>query len=243
LDVVRAISLSSERCNLTAKVLAADTGTPSITCYRILRTLIANDWIRPIIGGGHELSHGLLALVRQGEPLEGLIAAARPELAKLARKTGLTTKLSIRRNDRSITLCRCESPREASVSVREGAAFPLAYGSSGAVLLSPVDPREIAEILQKMPPVCWKYQAKKDVYKRIHDLKSAGYCVDAGSLNPGLRSISVPVYGHDGNCLAALTVIGFPNDLTPAAHPELKKGLLRCSKSITKRLMSTSDLK
>lgn len=239
-DVLRAIALSGNRGELSVKALAAETGISSITCYRILRTLIANDWVRPILGGGHELSEGFLALAGQSRPLDGLIAAARPELARLARKTELTVKISVRQEDRAVTICRCESPRETAVSVREGAAFPLAFGSSGAVLLSVLKHGEAEAVLRRMPAACWKYQTQKDVLGRIGDLRERGYCVDAGTHNPGQFALSVPVCGRGGEVAAALTAIGFPDDLRPACHGKIKSALQACARAITKRL--TPDL-
>lgn len=235
LQLVQTIARSQGRSNLTAKVLAAETGIPAITCYRILRTLMAHDWIRPIPGGGHELSLGLLTLVQQGQPLEGLIAVSRPELSKLAAKIELTVKVSVRRDDQAIALCRCESPRETSVSTREGAAFPLAEGSSGAVLLSRLEQKEIAAILRRMPASCWKHQNHQLVYDRIQHLKQHGYCVDAGIFNPSHYAISVPVLGVNKECIASLTAIGFPDDLPKSRHAKLKKEMQACSQSITQR--------
>lgn len=235
LQLVQVIARSENRSNLTAKALAAETGIPAITCYRILRTLMAHDWIRPIPGGGHEPSLGLITLIQQGQPLEGLIAVTRPELAKLAAKIELTVKLSIRRDDFAFALCRCESPRETSVSTREGITFPLAEGSSGAVLLSRLDPKEITTILHRMPASCWKHQTHQLVFDRIKHLKQHGYCVDAGIFNPSHYAISVPVLGLDKECIASLTAIGFPDDLPQSRHGKLKKEMQTCAQAITKR--------
>lgn len=235
LQVIQTIARSQGRANLTAKALAAETGIPSVTCYRILRTLMAHDWIRPIPGGGHELSLGLLTLVQQGQPLEGLIAVTRPELAKLAEKIELTVKLSIRRDDLAVALCRHESPMETSVSTREGATFPVAEGSSGAVLLSRLDTKEIAAILKRMPTTCWKHQTQQIVYDRLKFLKKNGYCVDAGIFNPSHYAISVPVLGLNDEVIASLTAIGFPNDLPNSRHPKLKKEMQLCANAITRR--------
>lgn len=238
LEVVRAIALSKERYNLTAKVLAAETGISSTTCYRILRTLIAHDWVRPVQGGGHEVSHGLLTLAKQGESHDRLISAARPELAKLALSTKLTVKISVRQDEQALTICRCVSPLETSVSVREGATFPLAYGSSGAVLMSELSLRDVEDIFVRMPAICWKNQTRKQVWERIRFLKTHGYCCDFGSYNPGYSTLSVPIAGENGECIGAFTAIGFSQDLLPAMQPRLKKDLLAGSRRISKRFLA-----
>jgi len=236
LDIIRTIALGANRDDLTVKTLAAETGVPSITCYRILRTLIAHDWVRQVDKGSHELSQGLLALVKQGQGFDELIFASLPELAKLSRKIELTVKVSVRQGDKAVTICRTESPRETSVAVRQWATFPLAYGSSGAVLLSNLAKDEVMELLKKMPAVCWKHQSRNDVHERITRVRSHGWCVDAGTYNPGHFAISVPILSRNHECIAALTAIGFPDDLKPSRQAGVKAELQATSLRITKHL-------
>ena len=56
--------LAAERGETTTKALALRLGVPRTTCYRLLRSLVARDWVRPLPGGGHALSVGLLPLLQ-----------------------------------------------------------------------------------------------------------------------------------------------------------------------------------
>lgn len=199
----------------TIKGLAFSLGVPRTTCYRILRSLIAKDWVRPVEEGRHELSLGILPLLRPLRQAERLAVAVQPTLAALAQRSGLTAKASVRQGDYAVTVARCESPQATSVAVRQGAAFHLALGSSGAVLLSELPREDVQHLLDRAPEECWDAQQAEDVFRRIRELRAQGWCADLGSYRPGLHAISAPLHDAEGNIAAAITIIGFPHELPP----------------------------
>jgi DNA-binding IclR family transcriptional regulator len=131
--------LAEGRGPATTKALEQTLGVSHSTMYRILQTLAEEDWVRQRGKGEFELSVGLLPLFQPLVRHELLVSAVRGPLEKLCRDTGLTCKLSVLQGNFAITLFRTESQRATSVQVKSGAAFHLALGSSGAVLLSGLD--------------------------------------------------------------------------------------------------------
>lgn len=208
--VLRAVA--GGRTETTTKALAHDLGISHSTAYRILQTLIAEDCVRAVPGGGHELSFGLLPLLQSLARHELLVETARPVLAQLAADTGLAAKLSVRQGPQAVALVRAESPRETSVSVRVGSAFHLTFGSSGAVLLSELPAAERARLLAEAPKSCWEHQSRADVEKRIAECRRLGVCSDFGGYRPSVHAMSAPVRGHGGVIVAALTAVGFVQD-------------------------------
>lgn len=206
--------LAEEPGETTTKALAYRLGIPRSTCYRILRSLAARNWVRPLPGGGHALSLGLLPLLASFHPLEALARTLQPSLEALARATRLTAKASVRQGDVAVTVARCESPEGTSVSVRIGASFHLAFGSSGSVLLSDLPTGEVQELLDRAPAECWQSQDQKEVARRLRELKSKGWCSDLGTFRPVCHALSAPVTGAHGRIAAALTVIGFSHEVT-----------------------------
>ena len=122
--------LAEERGETTTKALALRLGVPRTTCYRLLRSLVARDWVRPLPGGGHALSVGLLPLLQPLREVEDLAGVVQRVLDELALRSGLTAKVSVRQGDDAVTVARCESPQATSIAVRIGASFHLALGSS-----------------------------------------------------------------------------------------------------------------
>jgi DNA-binding IclR family transcriptional regulator len=205
--------LAEEQGESTTKALALRLGVPRTTCYRLLRSLIAQDWVRPLPGGGHAVSVGLLPVLQPLREVEDLAGVVQPVLDELALRSGLTAKVSVRQGDEAVTVARCESPQATSVAVRIGASFQLALGSSGAVLLSGLSRPEVEDVLERAPEGCWSHQERADVDNRLARLQAQGWCADLGTYRPSCHAISAPLHNARGEVVAAMTIIGFPQEL------------------------------
>jgi DNA-binding IclR family transcriptional regulator len=203
--VLRAIAEENE--GMTTKVLAHMLGISSSTTYRIMQTLLAEDWVRVTSAGHYELSWGLRSLLRPPSQYERLIETARPFLAQLARETGLVSKLSVQQGEQAVALARAESPQGTAVSVRLGATFSLSLGSSGSVLLSELPIAERRRLLALAPQECWERQTPADVEKRIADCRRSGVCSDFGTYRSSIYALSSPVRSREGGIVGAFTVI------------------------------------
>lgn len=232
--VLRAIPTAGD--DTTTKALAQTLDLPHSTTYRILQTLIAEDWVRPAPGGRHELSFGLLPLLQPLVKHESLIETARPLLTRLAADTGLAAKLSVRQDTQAVTVLRAESPRETSVSVKVGAAFPLALGSSGAVLISELPAADRQAVLDQAPKACWAHQSRTDVEARIRDLRRTGVCADFGGYQPSVHALSAAVRDRSGAVVGAFTLVGFSQDFDGKKNKTLARELLAAAAACTRRL-------
>lgn len=224
----------------TIKALEVNLGLAHSTCYRIVQTLVDEEWLRPLPGGRFALSAGLLPLL---EPLAGyklLIDLVRSRMANLSAETGLLVKLSVRQGNFANTLFRVESPLPASVSTRVGASFHLAYGSSGAILLSELPERQRAAIVATAPPECWQYQTPADLAARLAEFKRTGACSDLGHFHPNYHAVSAALRGRGGHVVAAVTIVGFPQAIKSAIVPDLKKALLRCTAALQHTLKESN---
>jgi DNA-binding IclR family transcriptional regulator len=198
--------------------------------------LIARDWVRSAEGGRHELSLGLLPLLGPLRPVAALAAAVEPALRLVAAQTQLTAKVSVRQGDYAVTVARIESPQQTSVAVRLGAAFHLAYGSSGAVLLSSLTKAEVEHAVAHAPAECWEHQQPDDVGKRLKELRDKGWSADLGTFRASCHAISAPLRDARGNVLAAMTIIGFPHELPKKRTGALAKLLLEGARQAEKEL-------
>ncbi len=132
-----------------------------------------------------------------------------------------------------MTLFRTESPRATSIHVKTGSAFHLVLGSSGAVLLSALNPAARQRIIENAPDECWQFQTRADVSRRIADVAKGGASADSGSYRPMVFAISAPLYDRSGAIVAAITAIGFREDFDgPRMKPNRKRVIetaARCS--------------
>ncbi len=224
----------------TTKGLAHQTGAPHSTAYRILQTFMAEDWVRPVSGGRHELSFGLLPLLQPLMRHEVLVETVRPFLKSLAADTGLAAKLSVRQGSQAVALVRAESPRETSVSVRVGASFHLALGSSGAVLLSDLTLEERRTLLDQAPKSCWEHQAPSDVETRVAECRRTGVCGDFGGYQPHVHALSAAVRDRSGGIVGAITLVGFAQDFEGKLRKPLVRRLLAATESCNRALQGSA---
>ena len=218
------------------KSIAASLGIAPATCYRILRSFVADGWLRQGTGGAFELSFGLVPLLRPLLRHEVLIETVREPMAQLARATGITVKLSIRQGDEHLGIYSAPSPRAHSVLSRVGALGPLAVGSSGAVYLGAMVDADVTRVLDNAPREAWKFQKRETVLRRVRDGRKLGYYFDGGSYQPNINSMSAPLYDVNREVVAVLTLLGFPQDFEGAeriaAVRELKYAAGGCSQLI-----------
>ena len=156
-----------------------------------------------------------LPLMKPLQQVEHMAEAVRPSLEWLAAQAQMTAKVSVRQGDYAVAIARCESPQQTSVAVRIGASFHLAFGSSGAVLLSGLEEEAVQDILKRAPEECWAHQATADVWKRRKELQAKGWCADVGTYRQSINAISAPLRDARGGVLAVMTLIGFSHELPP----------------------------
>ncbi|MPN41168.1 hypothetical protein SDC9_188710 [bioreactor metagenome] len=161
--------------------------------------------------------------------MEQVAKAVAPALEQLATQVKMTAKVSMREGDYAVTIARCESPQQTSVAMRLGASFHLVMGSSGAVLLSALQPAEIQLVVNRAPKACWELQKPVEVQNRLKMLRSKGWCADLGTYHRGVHAVSSPLHDADGGVIASMTVIGFPHELPSERLPSIAKLLLEAA--------------
>lgn len=205
LAVLRAIASSEEPS--TTKALACTLGLSPSTTYRILRTYLAENWLRPDGRGGHRLSFGLLPIVEPLVAPEVLTRAARGPLRELAEETGFLAKLSVREADHAVSVFR-EGRTPPGGLQGSGDSTPLVVGAAGAALLSGLPPGDRRELVARASGECWRRQRPDDVFRRLRSIAARGYCVDVGGFRPEIAALASPLTDARGRVLGAFSVVG-----------------------------------
>jgi len=121
-----------------------------------------------------------------------LVDAARPVLAHLADITGESAQLYVREGDRRVCIAVHERPSGLRDTVPLGAVMPLTRGSGGKVLLAwAADAHRFDVDADALAVVCRR-----------------GWAETSGEREPGVASVSAPVWGASGEVLAAISVSG-----------------------------------
>lgn len=196
--------LAAEPDGLAQAALARLLSLSPSTCYRILRSLDARGWVRKEGRGRWILAGGLLpvAAALRG-PLDRL-EHAREILHRLVRTRRIACKLSVRRGFEQVVAARAEPDSPIQATGREGAAFAVTEGSSGAALLADLSDADARALFRASP------RSKTDLpflLRALADLRNRGWCMRDRILDWPLAAFSAPVRDGHGAVFAALTFV------------------------------------
>ena len=205
------------------------------TCYRILCTLKKNGWVRKTGTNTWTAGSALPNAARNMLERENRFARLQPEIDQLSRETGLSSKLSIRREDRQCTFLRGESSRAVQVNSKAGAEFPLIEGSVGAALLAGETPESIRQLVRECRESIPEKEDPGLLPERIRRLRKDGFCLNLHS-RWNVNALSMPVRDADGRIAAALTLLGWEDDFSKDRLPGLLRTLKKISELCSKKI-------
>ncbi|NGO73240.1 IclR family transcriptional regulator domain-containing protein [Streptomyces boncukensis] len=193
---------------LTLSALAQATGLPRATARRCLHTLVqlgyaaVDDGLFTPLPQVFDLGYPLLSGLRLGE-------IAQPHLAGLVRQVHDSASLAVLDGPDIRYVSRVAARRIMSVSITTGTRFPAHATSMGRVLLAGLPPAQRARWLAaaELRPLTGRTLTDPEALGRVlDDVARDGYALVDQELEEGLRSVAVPVRGHDGAVVAAVNV-------------------------------------
>ncbi len=205
--------------------LAKALGIAPSTCYRILQTLLARNWVRQKPGGLYDLSDGLLAPAMKLLDRPRRFECLQPILEQLSQTTGLSCKLSVRQADEQVTVLRAESPAPMAVSGKVGARFPVVEGATGAALLLAEPPENVHRLILECPEEVEERANPEIVDRRLERLKTDGFCMNMRPNRWNVEALAVPLMTTEGRVLAAVTVLGFASDFADGQDHKIAAAL------------------
>lgn len=158
--------------------------------------------------GGYAVRRQALSLGHPYLSLNALAARAQPLLDTLRDTLHESCSLGVMEDDQLLYVARAEAMRIMSINLRVGSRLPLHATSMGRVLLAgqphAVQEAYLARTMRE------KFTAKTIIGRaelliELSGVDSRGYAIVDEELEPGLRSIAVPVSRH-GKVVAALNV-------------------------------------
>jgi IclR family pca regulon transcriptional regulator len=197
---------------LTVSQAAKAAGLPRSSVARCLFTLEQLGYVA-LNEGAYQLRPALLPLLRAYSYSDPLVRAGQPVVDAIRDRLGESCSIGIfdarQQHDSVIYICRAETARIISVPLLVGSTLPSHCTSMGRVLLAalPADLLErflaTASLAQRTPKTITQPEQLRAELRKIRE---AGWAVTDGELEPGLRSIAVPVRNGAGNVVAALNL-------------------------------------
>jgi DNA-binding IclR family transcriptional regulator len=120
--------------------------------------------------------------------------------------TGETAQLFVRSGDERLCIDVVESESELRTIVPVGALLPLTAGSAGQVIMAWAPDQE--RLLGLLRPFTDRTPGVDRLRRRLAAAHRRGWAESSGEREPGVASVSAPVFGAGGSVLAAVSVSG-----------------------------------
>jgi DNA-binding IclR family transcriptional regulator len=209
------------------KDLSAETGIASAQAHAYLSSfkrldLVVQDQADGRYALGPLALHLGLSYIASFEPLR----AARDAVHKIEVATGLMTILAIWSNNAPTAIEVRPGLERLNVSVQPGSVFPLTGSSIGFIFAAFMPQDVISSRMQaelagtQVRGGQWHLQPK-DFAARVLDAKTCGFASLAGQPMFGLNSLAAPVFGIDGEFVAAIMMFGHEDKLDLSCEGQL----------------------
>lgn len=205
LDILEVLSGSSH--GLTQAEMAKSLGRSPNEIYRMLNTLVRRGYIsKSLTGERYQLSMKMFTLAHRHPPFRRLIDHALPLLKEAAKKTRQSCLLGIEHRGEIVISASIESPENWGLSLRTGSVIGLSNTGTGRVLAAFKSPRRREAMIDGHELVDGEPEIVKSEFLEVLDkVREHGYEKMPSGITIGVTNLSVPVLGHDGQSIAALT--------------------------------------
>jgi DNA-binding IclR family transcriptional regulator len=225
---------SGGKAEIGGTELAAMTGLPQPTVWRLCNTMVKLGYLVPV--SGEKLRPGIpvLRLGRAALSTLGIAEAARVPMQEMADRFGAAAGLAARDGGKMVFVQRCLSEAQLVMNLRVGSRLSLATSAVGWGYLAGLDERArealIAEFAVRDP----RWASVEPQFRRaMAEAAEAGYILNIGAFHRGYNTAAVPVRGPDGAPVYSLSCAGSSTTLSPARlRRDIAPRLLELARSL-----------
>ncbi len=182
--------------SLSLSELAVRSGLPMPTIHRLIRSLVAQGYVRQEASKRYAIGP---RMIRLGESATRMLGSwAKPYLAKLVDTYGETTNLAMHEGDSAVYVSQVPSPRAMRMFNEIGQFVALHSTGVGKAILSTMPDAEVLELLARtgMPARTeHTLTTPEAMLERLATVRADGYAIDDGEQELGVRCVAVPVPG------------------------------------------------
>jgi IclR family KDG regulon transcriptional repressor len=233
-------AFDDEHADRGVSEIAQITGLHKATTHRIMITLLNGGFLERTIDG-ERFRLGLRVVELGLGALRGLDfrRAAFPYMQQLVERFDETCDLSILDRDRVLYVEVVHSEHSLTIAARVGRRLPAYCTASGRVFLAFLPPEVVEPILNAPLTVCTaKTITSPDrLREELEITRQRGYAFDDEEFEVGVRAISAPVRDIDSNVIAALSIPGPTNRMTPERVPKIVEALVEAANAISAHVL------
>jgi IclR family pca regulon transcriptional regulator len=243
---LRLLSLFDEhRPSWRISDLAAATGLPMPTVYRVVMTLASEGYLEHLPNGDYRPGVRTLTLGTAALRSLDLVEIATPKLTRLGQRTGETVNLAVLTGDRVLYLIRLRNSDLVTANIQVGSTLPAVHTSIGKLLLAYLDEADLEERITDASFAANSGPNAKvslaELRAELRMIRDQGWAMQDEELAYGLRSVAGPVTAPDGRTVAGINLAVKAQDWsTQRIVRELKPAVLAVCAEISALLSDTS---
>jgi IclR family transcriptional regulator, acetate operon repressor len=218
--------------SLTLSELAARSALPMPTIHRLIRFLVSQGYVRQDPAKRYTIGPRMIWL---GEAASRMLGSwATPVLSRLVDEFGETTNMAMLEGDGVIYVAQVPSPRAMRMFTEVGRFVMPHCTGVGKAIMSTMSDDEVTALLQRTGMPARTEHTITDVDAMLAELatiREAGYAVDDGEQELGVRCVAVPV--PDLPFRAAISVSGPDSRVTADQVGQIAPAARRAAAELT----------
>ena len=233
------MELLAENPGLGVTEIAGRMGVSKALAFRLLHTLERRDYVmRDPEHRTSALGYRLLHLANQIDRTDLIVSATHEHLDELARLSREDVNLFVRVGMGSVCIATRPSAHEVRMPPRVGRRLSLHVGGASTVLLAyaPQDIQDtvLASEMKTVTPLTLTDPMR--LRQRLEQVRGDGFFVSRSDVDVSGFAIGVPVWGRDDVVIAAISIAGTINRLTPETEAHYRALLIDCADQMSRAL-------
>lgn len=238
LRLLEAVAFSGGSLSLAEA--ARRTGLNRSTAHHLLQALVALDYLSqdPETRAYRLAARPFLLTGRTWSP-EHVARIAQPLLAELSRRSGEGVSVAVYRDGAVTVVAKQEHAGPVRVVQDLGAQRPLHCTAVAKAILPWLPPEELAGLLARMRFERYTantIRSRAQFEAELRRIRSAGYAIDDEEHQEGIRCIAMPVFGHAGQVVGSMCVVGPKSRLPHAKLRALRAPLGELARALSEQL-------
>ena len=209
LDILECVALAEQPLSAAEVAKLCDLSRP--TAYRLIRTLTTRGYVTEDDDTHYRLGTQTLSLSQNVLESLDLPELAQSYLRQLSDITNETAYLSILDNDEILYIGKAESSQSVRTNTKIGSRNRLHCTSMGKAILAFLpesNQRELIERMELIRNTSTTITNKAALIEEIETIRTQKYSIDNEESEEGVRCLGAPIFDHNGNVLAAISVSG-----------------------------------
>lgn len=219
--------------------IAQAVGLHKATAHRIVTTLLNCGYLeRSDDDQSYRLGLKLAGLGFKVIRRMDLRREALPYMNELVEQWDETCDLSIFDGERVFYVEVLRGSHALTIAAAVGQRLPAHCTSSGKLFLAYLPPEEL-EAFTSEPMKSYTERtitSPEELHLQLETIRQQGYSFDNEELERGIRAVAAPIYNHDGEIIAALSIPGPTNRIAQDRIPAIAESLVEKAQQISHRL-------